>query len=256
MRLSPLLLAVLLLPALLIPLGAQGQGPVTIFITAPDAAGTGESIGVNVTAAGGPGEDNGTFELRAWLEGPDLAGAAPLEDVPLELSSENNTFTFNATMPLTEQIVTVVVEINSTLDTAFQVARATHAIQVLVPLRVTARVENRGEVAVQNIPVFLAIDDVQVQETRIDRLNPGETQVVEFSHLPLGLGVGAHTVEVRVDINKDGVIDAAIGEVALRTIFYKEGEPLNPLWIGAGVVAALVVGLLVWGAIRRRREAR
>lgn len=254
MRAGLLVLTLFLLA--LLPGVAHSQGPVTIFITAPDVAGTGKTIDVNVTAAGGPAADNGTYRLTAWLRGPDLTGAAPLEDTPLTLSGENNTFGFNVTMPVSEQTVEVVVEINSTKGAAFEVETSSRPIQVLVPLRVTARVENRGSVAVQDVPVFLSIDGKRVQEQNISRLEPGASQVVEFEHLPVGLGVGAHTVEVHVDINKDGVIDPAIGEVALRTTFFKEGEPLNPLWIVVGIVAAVIGAAIVGAAIRRRRAGR
>lgn len=252
MRVSFVALALLVLAALL-PGVAQSQAPVTVFVSAPDVAGTGTTIVVNVTAAGGPGEDDGTFRLRAWLRGPDITGAAPLEDTPFQIGLSNKTTEFNATMPLSEQTVEVVVEINSSKGDVFAVETASRPILVLVPLRVSARVENQGSVAIQDVPVYLAIDGERVQEQRILRLDPGQSHIVEFEHLPVGLAVGAHTVEIHVDINKDGVIDGAIGEVALRRTFFKEGEPLNPVWIIVGVVAAIIGAVIVGAAIRRRR---
>ncbi len=250
MRPTPLL-AVLLILAIL-PGAAQAQAPVTIIISAPEVAGTLRTVAVNVTAAGGPAEDNGTYRLTAWLRGPNLAGAAPIEDNPLEMSSQNNTLSFNVTMPSTEQTVDLVVEINSTKGFDFEVGLATERIQVLVPLEVSAVIENKGDVEVRNIPVFLYVDSELKQETVLDKLTPGEKKTVTFEYLPVGLGEGAHKLEIHVDINKDGMIQSALGEVAFEGVFYRTGEPLSPTFIVVGVLVGLVAAVLVFIAIRRR----
>ncbi|MFQ5919130.1 MAG: CARDB domain-containing protein [Thermoplasmata archaeon] len=247
----PLLaLVLLLLPGT--PVLAQAS--VAVFITGPDDLGTGETAQMTATLAGGPAEDNGTWSINAFLRGADLTGAAPLEDNPLFLSLRNSTFTFNVTMPQTDQFVTLVVEGNSSKSGDVVLGTATKQIRVLVPLDVTATVRNTGSIEVRNVPAFLFVNERQVNETEIDSLMPGESKIVRFSYLPVDLGVGTHTLEVRVDLNRDGVIDPAIGEVALRQVFTIEPEPINPLFIILGAIAAFVVALFVGSYLRRRRR--
>lgn len=251
LRLLPLLaLALLLVPA---PPTA-GQEGVAVFITGPDNAAIGDTLQMTATVAGGPGEDNGTWSINAWLRGADLTGAGPLEDSPIFLSSVNSTFTFNVTLPFVDQTLEVVVEGNSTKGGDFAIGTATRPIRVLVPLDVTAQVRNTGSIEVRNVPAFLFINERQVAETEIDSLMPGESKTVSFSYLPVDLGVGTHTLEIRVDLNRDGVIDPAIGEIALRDVFTIEAEPINPVFIILGAIAAFVVALFVGAYLRRRRR--
>ncbi len=255
MKARALVPLLLLLP--LLPWGVQGQGPVAVFITAPDAAGTGDTIVVNVTAAGGPAEEGGTYELRAFLRGPgDLTGASPVEEGPLQESSENNTFSFNVTMPLEEQEVELVVVVNSTKDDTWVEGEATKRIRALVPLRISARVVNTGSVEVRNVPVYLYLDGTLVDETALVVLGPSSSVTVSFRYLPVNLAPGSHTLEIRVDINGDGVVDPALGEVLRRVTFVREAEPINPLWIILGAVGAFVAALFVGGYIRQRRRGR
>ncbi len=247
----PLILLVALLPAY-----STSQGPVAVFVSAADAAGTGDAVTVNVTVAGGPAEEGGTFKLKAYLRGDNLEGASPLEDAPLERSSTNKTFSFNVTMPLFEQEVEVFVEVNSTKDAAWSVGSSSKRITVLVPLVVSAKIVNQGSVEIREMPVFLYLDGVKVAETVIASLRPGETRSVSFEYLPVGLSVGTHRLEIAVDFNKDGTIDAAFGEVVTELTFVKEGEPINPVWIVVGAVVAFVVALFVGAAIRQRRTQR
>jgi hypothetical protein len=252
-RFLPLLALVLLL----FPVASvSAQESVAVFISGPDDLGTGETAVMTATVAGGPGENNGTWSINAFLQGADLTGAAPLEDNPLFLSSGNSTFTFNVTMPQTDQFVTLVVEGNSSKAGDFALGTATKQIRIWVPLDVTATVRNTGLIEVRNVPAFLFINERQVEETEIESLMPGESKVVRFSYLPVDLGVGTHTLEIRVDLNRDGIIDPAIGEVALRQFFTIEPEPINPVFIILGGIAAFVVALFVGGYLRRRRRGR
>jgi hypothetical protein len=234
----------------------MAQGPVVVFISAPEVAGTGKQVPITVTVAGGPGEENGTFKIKVFLKGPDLQRASPLEDAPLEETSTDNTFSFNVTMPLTEQRVEVVVEANSTKGESWTVGSATESIDVLVPLEITATVVNQGDVEIKDVPVYLYLDGERVDETRLDSLSPGESKEIRFEYLPVGLGVGSHTFEIWVDLNGDGEIDPSLGELVYRSTFVKEAEPINPLYIVLGVVGAFVAALFVGAAIRQRRASR
>ncbi len=254
MRAAVVLTSLLILA--LLPAFAQSQGPVTVIISAPDVAGTLKTVSVNVTVAGGPAEANGTFLLKAWLSGPDLTGAAPLQDNPLEMSSQNKSFTFNATMPSNEQAVDLIVEINSTKGAEFEIGSSSKRIQVLVPLTVSANIKNTGAVEVRDVPVFFYLDNKFIQETTLDSLKPGESKAVTFEYLPVGLGEGAHTLEIRVDFDRNGIIEAALGEVAHKGTFYRIGEPISPIFIVVGVAVGLVAALFILAALRRRRAGK
>lgn len=256
MRLHPSLLLTLLLLLALPLAAAQGQEPVAVFITAPDAAGVGETVEVTVTVAGGPGEEDGSFTVKAFLRGLDLTGATPVEDRPLERASQNGTFAFNITLPSVEQFVTLVVEGNSSTAETFVTSTATKQIHVLVPLVVSALVVNTGSIDIQLVKAALLINGRKVAETEINRLRPGESTTVSFSHLPVDLGVGTHRIAIQVDLNGDGIIDPAIGEVVLEDVFTIEGEPLNPIFLVLGFIGAFVAALFVGAYIRRRRRGR
>ena len=254
-RLLPLLPLAFLVLLVVLPVRlAPGQGAVAVFIAAPDNVGVGETFEVEVTVTGGPAEDNGSYIISAFLRGADLTGAFPLEDSPLSRASENGTFVFNVTMPTVDLAVELVVEGNSTKGTDFRLATTSKTIRVWVPLEVSAQVHNAGAIEVRDVPAILFINEIQVAETVIASIKPGETRTVSFSYLPVDLGVGTHTLEIRVDLNKDGVIDPAIGEVALRGVFTIEAEPINPLFIVLGGIAAFVVALFVGAYLRRRRR--
>ncbi len=113
-----------------------------------------------------------------------------------------------------------------------------------------------GDVEVRDIPVSLYVDGELKQEAILDSLTPGETKTITFEYLPVGLGEGAHRLEIRVDINKDGIIQSALGEVAFEGVFYRTGEPLSPTFIVVGVLVGLVAAVLVFIAIRRRRARK
>lgn len=252
MKPSLLLLA---LGLLLLPLPtASGQELVAVFITGPDNTAVGETVEVTVTVAGGPGEDNGSFAVKAFLRGPDLTGATPVEDAPLEQISANGSFAFNITLPAVDQFVRLVVEGNSSQGPTFRLGSATKLIRVLVPLQVSAPVVNTGTIEVVNLKAFLFIDARQVAETEIASLKPGESKTVSFSHLPVDLGVGSHVLEIRVDLDQDGIIEPAVGEVLLREVFTIEAEPLNPLFLVLAIVGAFVAAIFIGAYLRRRRR--
>ena len=247
--------AVLLLGLLLVSLlpAASAQGPVALFVDAPSVAGTGRTVSVNITVAGGPAEEDGTFSVTVFLRGEDLGTASPVEESPFEASNSDGSFQVNVTLPDREGRVEVVVEGNSSRGDVWRTETATRAIDVLRPVVLRAVVENRGEVTVLNARAVLLVDGEVKAEATIERLAPGATHTLRFEYLPVGLTAGTHRWEIRVDLNGDGVIDPTLGEVALEGVFTREAEPINPLYIALGAGGAFVAALFVGAYLRRRR---
>lgn len=251
---AALLLTALLLLVLAPTVPSAAQEPVAVFVEAPAAAGTEKTFPVNVSVVGGPGAQDGLFAVKVFLRGDDLAGAAPLEDAPLERASALGTFLVNVTMPSQEGRVELVVEGNSTKDDAWRTATVTRAIEVLVPITVGATLENTGGVEIRDARAYLLVNGLRVTATEIESLLPGETYRLTFEWLPVGLAPGTHTLEIWVDLDGDGQIDAARGEIVHREVFTKEAEPLNPLFIGLGALGAFAVALFLTAFLRRRRQ--
>ena len=233
---------------------ARAQG-VTAIIDGPSAIGVGSAETYNVTGSGGPGASGGAFSVKYWLIGSDLTGGRPTESAPGTASAHNGTrVTLNVTAPTKDQVVTLVVEVNSSKGSAFEVTRVTKSITVVTPVVLSATFRNTSPVAAVNLSVEFSIDGTVVGRTTIRRIEPGGTGVATLSWLPVGLTAGTHAVTAKADLNGDGRIEAELGEAQSSNLFYKTSPELP--W---GVIVVLVGGILLAGliansAIKRRRQ--
>ena len=69
------------------------------------------------------------------------------------------------------------------------------------------------------------------------------------------LATGNHAVRVEADIDGNGIIDPARGEVVTSDVFVREGASLSPGWTVAIAVGVFIPAFLVAVALRRRRRA-
>lgn len=228
-------------------LGGVLSGPGAL---APGATGT-----YYVNVSGGPAsEAPGNVSIRAYVTGSDLTGALPLASGP-HTASSNGTgpFIFNVTAPQGEQVITVVVELNSTVGTVTERATVTRAVTVITPIVLTATFRNSGGAAALDVPVRFYVDGKIAGSTNISRIDPGATGTARISYLPVGLGPGAHGVRAEADLNRNGVIEPDKGEVAVFDVFYKKDIELTWPW------AALIMGITIsiaYVVIRARRRRR
>jgi hypothetical protein len=253
LALAALALVVVLLAAPS-PRGAA-QTAVAGVISGPTALGPGATAALYLNATGGPGATTGgNFSIRYYLAGPDLTDGLPLKSAPRTATNATGTFTLNVTAPQKEQVVNLVVEVNSSFGASSEKATLSHSITVITPILLTATFANAGEAAAVNVPVRFFVDGTLVGHTNISRVEPGGTGTATLSYLPVGLQVGSHTVRVEADLNGNGVIEPDKGEVVVVDVFYKEGWQLS--WSWAIVIVLLTISITVLAVRRIRARPR
>jgi len=229
------------------PLVGVLSGPTAL---APDGSGT---FFLNVS--GGPAsEAPGNVTIKAYVTGVDLVGAAPV--LPAGHTDESNgtaPFRFNVTAPKKDQVITVVVLVNSTAAGRKEATTVTRQVTVITPVLLTATFRNDGGSAAVDVPVKFYVDGKLAGATNITRIGPGDTGTAKFSYLPVGLAPGTHTVRVEADLNRNGVIEADKGEVAVVDLFYKKEFELTWPWAGLIIAITIAISAFVIRARRRRR---
>jgi len=241
--------------ALLAAGGASAQSPVTGVLSGPTALAPGGSGTFYLNVSGGPAsEASGNVSIKAYITGADLAGGQPLQ-ASSYTSQTNGTgpFIINVTAPQKEQVITVVVEINSTAGGRTESTKVSRGVTVITPITLTATFRNDGGSAALNVPVRFFVDGKVAGATNITRIDPGTTGTATFAYLPVGLAPGAHTVRAEADLNRNGVIEPDKGEVAVVDVFYKRDFELT--WPYAVLIMGITVSVayLVIRARRRRR---
>jgi hypothetical protein len=235
---------------------AVAQAPVTGILSGPNAIAPGAGAPFFLNASGGPASEdpNGTFSIRYYVTGPDPAGAVPLQSTPGSASGNaSGRFQFNITAPQKEQVITLVVEINSTAASRSERTTVTHALTVVTPIVLRATFHNGGGAAAMNVTVKFYIDGKLAGTSQIPRVDPRTNGTATLSYLPVGLAPGTHSVRVEADLNKNGVIEADKGEVAIVDVFYKKDFELTWPYVALIMAATISVSSLVVRARRRRR---
>ena len=130
----------------------------------------------------------------------------------------------------------------------------TYAIAVLQPVVLSATFHNSGTTAALNVTVSWYVDKALVGTSTIAQIAANSDATVTFDYLPAGLSAGPHTVMVTADLDHDGVINQARGEVATSTLFYNQAVPPAPGWIILVGLAVFLPVLLGMVALRRRGQ--
>jgi len=105
------------------------------------------------------------------------------------------------------------------------------------------------------VTVRFFVDNVAVGTKTVARIDSGKGATVTFNYLPVGLPPGTHSVRVEADLDGNGVIDSARGEVATSQLFYKGTPGLSTGWTVLIGIAVFLPVLLLTVAVRRRRRA-
>lgn len=249
------LLALLAAPPFLPSTVAQTE-PVVADVSGPGSAGPSSVVQYNLTVSGGPGATGGNFSISYYIEGTDVTGGTPTKDAPRTEFSTNTSYLLSITTPIREQAVTVVVEVNSTNGTAWETATVRKTVEVLTPVLLSATFRNDGPVAAVNVTVRFYVDGGLVGTQRIARVDPGANATVVLTWFPVGLAPGPHEVTVTADLNGDGVVDPAKGEVRTSNLFYRK-EPDLPIGTAAIIgILLFLVAVVVLAVIKRRGRKR
>ena len=249
-----IVLLVLVLATVLLPSAALAATPLQATITGPPALTPGQSVQYNVTIAGGPAE-NVTYTLSYYITGTNTTGGNPLARTPGTTSGNRTTYKVNVTAPTLEQTITLTVTVTATPKggTGTNIT-TTFPITVIRGIVLTARFHNGGTTAAANVTVQWAIDGAPVGTSFLKSIPANGDATATFTYLPAGLSPGQHTVTASADLDRDGVIDPARGEVVTSTIFYSQVQQPATGWallLGIGIFIPVFLGVVAW---RRRGE--
>lgn len=230
---------------------ASGQNPIFATVTGPPALAPGQVATYDLSIAGGP-TGQVDYSVTYHVTGPDPAGALPSQSSPTTVTGNTTTFKLNVTVPSKEQTVTLIVRVTARSGSTFENTSVERSIVVITPIVLTATFRNEASTAAVNVTVRFYVDGTSLGTKTIARINPNGVGIASFDYLPVGLQPGSHGVRVEADLDGNGAIDPARGEVVLSELFYKGTPSLSTGWailIGIGVFVPV---FLVTAALRRR----
>lgn len=242
----------LLVLALFLSLGnANGQNPIFATVAGPAAMAPGQGTTYDLSIVGGPtGQDD--YSVTYHLTGPDPEGALPSPSSPTTVTGNTTTFKLNVTAPAREQTITLIAQVSARSGSLFENTTVERSIVVITPIVLTATFRNEASTAAVNVTVRFYVDGTSLGTKMIARIGPNGVGTASFDYLPVGLQPGSHGVRVEADLDGNGAIDPARGEVVLSELFYKGTPSLSTGWtilIGIGVFVPV---FLVTAALRRR----
>jgi hypothetical protein len=252
-----LLAAALLSAAVLVTMSPPvASQEVSILVLGPDAVAVGSNVTYNVTVGGGPAEQGGTYNVTAYLDGPEVTGATPSRSQPYSNESSRTTYSIDITAPGAPQTMSLVVNVSSSAANTTEKAWAqtSYTIVVVRPIVLSALVKNESNITLEGIDVRFFVDGEFVGSVK-ESFPPLESKRVQFEWVVKGVSPGGHKATVEVDLDGDGVADPAKGEVVSARIFYREYEGPNyilPAIILLIILSALVAIFLVKRQLRLR----
>lgn len=252
---SAVLALAVLTAAFVLAIGpASAQEPLAAAVTGPTAVAPSQVTGYNLTIAGGPvGDIN--YTVQWYVTGPDVAGALPTASAPTTTTANKTTFKLNITAPPTEQDITLVVKVSARVGASVENATVEKTITVITPIALSATFRNDGATTALNVTVRFYVDDALVGTKKIARI-AARGQVTEtFNYLPVGMQPGAHRVRIEADLDGNGVIDPARGEVVVSDLFYRYAPQPSTAWAILIGIAVFLPVFLVTIALRRRQRA-
>lgn len=249
-------LALLAIALALVPASppAAAQGLIA-KITGPPALAPSHLAQYNVTISGFPEGLPVNYTVQYYITGTNVTGGAPLAGTPGRTTGNRTTFRVNVTAPPLEQTLTVIFQIAAQgFGGIVENTTAETTIVVVKPIQLTVTFHNSSATAAVNVSVSFYVDDKFAGSVKVARFAGNADTTVSYDYLPVGLSAGPHTVRAEADLNGDGVIEAAQGEVAVSDFFYHDVQSpgAGTAWLlGIGVFAAVFLIVLM---VRRRGQ--
>ncbi|HEV8595989.1 MAG TPA: CARDB domain-containing protein [Thermoplasmata archaeon] len=234
------------------PHPAAADEPVTAIVVGPTAIAPSTTHMYNVTVTGGPAVNDGTFEISYVLQGTNLKGGDP--QVARTLANRQGKFTFNVTAPEVEGTVQLYVKAKSGNATGNLTTETRLWIDVFRPIELRATIRNNGAAAALNVTVLFYVDGREVGNVTVARIDAGGQTEVDVSFIPADLAIGRHTLKVTADVDKDGVIEPAEGELQQVDFFWRTEKTSTPAIFATITVFLLGFLVLILLAIRRQRR--
>lgn len=256
MRAAALALVVLAVVAALMPgpASAAFQGPLLASIEGPAALAPSQTAAYNISIVGGP-TVNVTYTVEYYVTGANTTGANPLKNSPGSTSGNRTTVRINITAPTVEGGITLTVTVTASPKSGSREnVTVTKDITVVRAIVLSATFHNSGTTAALNVTVRWYVDDALVGTSVLKQIGANADATVTFTYLPAGLAAGEHTVKVTADLDHDGVINPARGEVVTSTLFYNQVSQPATGWVllmGIGIFIPVFLGVV---AFRRRGQ--
>ncbi len=228
--------------------------PLVMDLNGPTALAPGQTAHYNVTATGGPA-GNITYTASYYIQGTNTTGGSPTKSSPGSKSTNQTAFQINVTAPTLEQTLTLVVTVTASApNQPAQNVTRTWTIQVVKAIVLTATFHNGGTTAAVDVTVTWYLDGALVGTSVVKQMPANADSTVTFNYLPVGLAAGQHTLRVEADLDHNGIIDPAKGEVVVSTIFFSQVQQPATGWtilLGIGVFIPVFLGIV---ALRRRGQ--
>src|SRR5207245_3180349 len=141
--------------------------------------------------------------------------------------------------------ITLVVKISATVGSIVENTTVQKSIVVVTPVVLSATFTDQGTTAAVNVTVRFYVDGALVGTETIARINPSGSATATFNYLPANLQSGTHQVRIEADLDRNGVIDPARGEVVVSSLFYRGVAPLSTGWTVLIGIAVFVPVLIV-----------
>jgi hypothetical protein len=266
-----LVLALLLVPALLVTVGALaptaraagttgGTTAVTGSLVGPTLVSTGSTTKYQIFGFGGPAVDaNGTvvgnLTFYATLVASNLTGVTLLPSSSSFTSNQSKSLaltTGNASETLTVDVMVSSVYKGQNVSTNF-----TYTIHIVHPYVVSAMIV-ASSTWVTGFTLVVTLDGAVIGNVSVPALQPEGTYQVTFNYPTLGLSSGDHTFAISL-AQEHGLVTFANGQTQYSQTVYVTGPaPDYTLWYVAGIVAffGAIFIFLTRVAARRRGAAR
>lgn len=257
MKAALLVLALLASSLLLLPSSPPASAQTLLAqITGPKALAPSQLAQYNVTIVGGPTGVAVNYTIQYYITGANVTGGAPPASSPGQTQTNKTLARVNVTAPPNEQTITITFLVTArAVSGAVENTTADYPVVVIKPILLTVSFHNASPTAATNVSVRFYVDNAYVGSTKVTRFAPSADTTVSFNYLPASLSAGQHAIRAEADLNGDGVIEQAQGEVAVSDLFYHsvESPALGWTWILALAVFAIVFFAVL--LVRRRSQA-
>lgn len=215
----------------------------------------------NVSAAGGPAEKGGTYNITAFLVGNNLTGADPFPGKTFENSTSEPNWVINVTVPYAAQTMEFVVRVTSNYDNESTFKEVRKKIKVVGPIVLSAEIFNPLDYELKEVPVDFYVripgesEDRLVGSTTIESIAPGESVFASFDWVVAEPKAGEYRLTVVIDLDRDGLIDEDAGDSVAVSYFYVGGGVNYMTYILATLLALLIVLSIIW-LLRKPKRRR